>query len=241
MKQYNLTHFAHSASYAVLASVAVLSMLFAGFFLAEPAVSRGQADTSTFYIRQEITDETSFTTEPTNVDMTGPGNQINGVTGGQATGTTQFVVTSNNAAGYYVTIGFEYTSNDEAMVGDESSSQAIRDYGGSDMQPSYGYTASSAAQFAYTVTSSSSNHTDASFLNNGSACGTGGSNQWPTGAHCWMAPSSTVAYQIVDTSSAAITGATSTLTFNVTVPSGATPVPQAETYTATATLSLYVK
>lgn len=236
MKNNHITHLSQSALYALTASMTIVAMLFVTFFLAEPAISHGQADTAEFSIRQTIVDESSFLVNPSDVTMSGSG--INGVTGGQATGTTQFVVQSNNAAGYYVEIDFEDNLTPEAMIGDETGSEAIRDYDGSTMQPSYGYTPSSSAQFAYTVTSSSSDDTDGSFLNNGAnACGSGSTQ---TANTCWMAPSTT-AYQIVDRDSAAITGATSTITFNVTVPSGATPVPQAETYTATATLSLFVK
>lgn len=227
-------HLSQSATYALVASCTVLSLLFTAFFFAEPVISHGQADTATFYIRQTITDESSFLVDPSNITMSGG---INGVTGGQATGTTQFVVQSNNSAGYRVDIAFENNGTPEAMIGDETASEAIRDYGGDVAgQPSYNLTASTAAQFAYTVMSSTTADTDLSFIDNGAACNAAGSQ---TANKCWKAPD-TAAFTIVDRSSAAVTGATSTITFNVTVPSGATPVPQAETYTATATLSLYV-
>lgn len=232
---YNIKHFGQSALYALTASCVTVTMLFAAFFLAEPAISHGQVDTATFRIRQTITSESSFLVNPSNINMTG---SINGVTGGQATGTTQFVVQSNNTNGYYVEIAFFNNGTSEAMLGDVSASESLRDYDGDVAgQPSFGYTASSAAQFAYTVTSSTTADTDQSFLNDFADCNTGG-NQTPN--TCWKAPS-TAGFRIVDRSGPAITGATSTITFNVTVPSGATPVPVAETYTATATLSLFEK
>lgn len=236
MIQLTYTQISNSAQYALISSCTIVAILFTTFFLAEPTISHGQADTEVFTISQTIIDETSFLTIPSDITMAGT---VYGVTGGQATGTTDFAVISNNTAGYYVEIDFFDNTTPEAMIGDESSSEAIRDYGGVvGLNPSFTYTASTAAQFAYTVSSDTPGDTDGSFLDNGTLCGTGGSNQ--TAARCWMAPSTTP-YRIVDRNSAATTGATSTLTFNVTVPSGANPLPQAETYTATATLSVFVK
>lgn len=221
--------------YSFLSSVVISALLFATYLLAEPVISHGQAsDTETFRIRQTILDESSFSTIPTNVTMSG---DLNGVTGGNATGTTQFVVQSNNTAGYYVEIAFTNNGTPEAMIGDVSLSESIRDYGGDvGGQPSRGFTASTAAQFSYTVTSSSSLDTDPSFFHDGSSCNAGSSQA----IACWKSPA-VAGFRIVDTSAAAVTGATSTIKFNVNVPSGADPVPEAETYTATATLSLFVK
>lgn len=234
MKHYHAKQFTQSALYAFTSACVTLTMLFTAFFLAEPVIGHGQADTATFRIRQTITPESSFKVDPSNITMTGG---INGVTGGQATGTTQFVVQSNNTNGYYVEIAFYNNGTPEAMRGDVSGSQSLRDYSGDvGGQPSLGYTASTAAQFAYTVTSSTTSHTDQSFFGNGSTCNAGASQA----TKCWKSPA-TSGFRIVDTTSPAVTGATSTLTFNVTVPSAAVPVPTAETYTATATLSLFVK
>lgn len=232
----NITHKHISQSFlqSLAAASTIVSLLFMTFFFAEPTISHGQSDTSTFTIRQTITDESSFLVDPANVTMAG---NLNGVTGGNATGTTYFVVQSNNSAGYYVEIAFENNGTPEAMIGDVTASESIRDYGSGLTEPSYTFTASTAAQFAYTVTSSTTADTDQSFHNNGAACNI---STTETAATCWKAPD-TAAFRIVDRSSSAVTGATSTIQFKVHVPSGAAPVPVAETYTATATLSLFAK
>jgi hypothetical protein len=235
MNIQTIQHFQQSAMYALLASVAALSVLFIGFFLAEPAISHGQEDTSTFTIQQTITGESSFTVPPTDVTMAG---SINGLTGGNATGTTQFVVTSNNSSGYYVEIAFFDNGNGAALAGDVTGSNALRDYDGDNVgEPSKNWSASTSAQFAYTVTSSSSADTDPSFFHDGGAnCNTGSLQT----SYCWKAPA-VAGFRIVDTSDAALTGATSSVQFKINVPNAAAPSPQAETYTATATLSLFVK
>lgn len=229
MKYAHISQNAKRSAVLGLASVLVFAFLFG---VLEPQVTHSQVDTSEFIIQQTITAESSFLVEPADVTMNG---SINGVTGGQATGTAQFVVQTNNASGYYVDIAFFNNGTSEAMLGDITASEAIRDYGGDVTgEPSFGYTASTAAQLAYTVTSSSTLDTDQSFFNNGAACNTGALQTTP----CWKSPD-TGAFRIVQRNSAAVTGATSTISFNVSVPSSAVPVPQAETYTATATLSLY--
>ena len=241
MIQFSVHHLSKSALYALLSSVTIVAMLLAGFFLAEPSISYGQVDTSNdFTIRQTIVDETAFLVQPSNVTTSG---SINGVTGGNASGTTEFSVISNNSTGYRVEISFFDNATDEAMIGDADADQSIRDYDGDvGGQPSYGYTASSAAQFAYTVTSLQPTDTAQSFLNNASVCNSSGGSQngTATSTKCWKAPATT-GFEIVNRSNAAVTGATSTLEFDITVPSGASPVPTAQTYTATATLTLFTQ
>ena len=225
-----------SAFHAVLSAALVLSLLFAGFMAAEPRISHGQSDQQTFRVRQTITDETSFHVIPPNVTMNG---SISGISGGNATGSSQFVVKSNNASGYYVEIAYYDNAGAYAMYGDKDFGEQIRDYGGDVVgEPSYNFTASTAAQFAYTVNSSTTGDTDGSFKHNGSACGTGGSTQ--TFGKCWKKPA-TSAFRIVSRNTAASAGATSTVYFKINVPSGAVPVPTAQTYTATATLSVFTQ
>lgn len=214
----------------------IVTLLFAGFFIVEPSISHGQSDTATFRVRQTITDETSFLVDPSNVTMNGG---INGLTGGNATGSSRFVVRSNNSTGYYVEMAYYNNTGAYAMLGDRTASEALRDYGGDVTgQPSYNFTASTAAQFAYTVNSSTTADTDDSFLNNGSnTCNTGATQ---TFGKCWKAPA-VAAFRIIDRNTSASNGATSTIYFKVNVPSSPVPIPSAETYTATATLSLFIQ
>jgi len=64
-------HLRRSAGYAFVASITTVSLLFVGFFLAEPKIGHGQADTTEFTITQQIVDETSFLVEPADVNMSG--------------------------------------------------------------------------------------------------------------------------------------------------------------------------
>lgn len=218
---------------ALMAGVATMLVAALAFLMLEPTVGRSQSE---FVISQTITDESSFSVVPTDVTMSGT---ISGVSGGSATGTTQFVVQSNNATGYYVEIDFFDNGTEEAMSGDVTGSESLRDYDGDVAgEPSYGFTASSASLFAYTVMSTTSTDTDDSFDHDGSAnCNTGGNDG---DGSCWMAPTTT-AFRIIDKGSASVSGATSTVQYLINVPSGAVPVPQAETYTATSTITLFTQ
>jgi hypothetical protein len=236
MNMKTLTHIMHHSLYAAAFAAAGVAFLFMLATAAEPQLTHSQeAASSTFEIQQTITDESSFSFEPTDVVMAG---SINGITGGQATGTTVFAVQTNNAAGYQVEIDFFDNATPHAMLGDTNNSESLRNYDGDiGGEPSRFYTASTAAQFAYTVASDVSSDTDLSFFHpvGAGVCGQGGSTSQADG--CWKAPD-VAAFAIVERGTPALTGATSTITFNITVPNAATPVPEADTYTATATLSL---
>ena len=234
-----LTKLTKNAWFAIIASVTIVMLSFVSFIMAEPQISHSQDATREFTISQTITGEATFLVDPTNVTMDG---NINGITGGSATGTTQFVVQSNSTGGHYVEINFGAAANTYpgqfAMVGDLTGDEGIYDYNygtASSGEPTANFWASSTAQFGYHVISTTTSDTDVSFRSDGSTCNTAGSWVQDT---CWATPSST-AFRIVDRSTPAPDGATTTIKFKVDVPSGASPVPAAETFTATATLSLY--
>jgi hypothetical protein len=220
----------HTAFYK---AVAVTLALVVTFLILEPMVSHGAASaSSTFIITQDITGEISFLTPGSATVMVG---SIAGVTGGEATGTTQVVVRSSSGTGYAMDISF---SNNPAMRGNTTLSTALKNYAySSSSEPTFIFNSTSTggtAQFAYTVNASSTADLDASFLNNGSACNTGGSS---TFGRCWMAPS-TSDFRIISASSTPPTsGSTTTITFRVAVPSNPSPLLPSDTYTATATLT----
>jgi hypothetical protein len=228
--QLNTHIITRAATQAGVAATLMVTILTAGFFVLEPRISHGDENVD-FYIRQTITDETVFYTNPSNVSMAG---NLSGITGGTATGSTQFKVTSNNASGYSVTIAFFNNAGLYAMRGDEDGGAQIRDYAAGAGTPTLNLTASTAAQFAFSINSSTSADTAAPFWTDGASCAAGvGSSH----GKCWKLPS-TSSVEVVDRTTAATTGATSTLLFKVHVPSSANPVPTAQTYTATATLSV---
>jgi hypothetical protein len=218
------------ATFAFVAAIISIVMVMSSFWLLEPTMGHAAASaTDTFLITQEITDEISFLVPAADVTMVGP---IQGVSGGYATGTTYAVVRSNSNSGYTMDITF---SNTPAMRGNTTLSTAIQNFATSStmLQPNFLFTASSAAQFGYTVAASTTSDLDPSFQNNGTACNAGVSY---TANRCWMSPSTT-AFRIINRSSSAPTGATTTLTFHIEVPSNPSPAVDEDFYTATATLT----
>lgn len=215
---------------ALVSAVVIVTLVAASFFVIEPQV--GQAvDSNPFTIKQTITDEISFLVQPANVTMTG---SINGITGGTSNGSTTAVVRTNSNTGYEMTIAFFDNGSGQAMQGDASDSDAIRDYPASSSEPTYLFsTASSASVFGYTVSAADSSDLDPSFLDNGSACNTGAGF---TADRCWMEPM-TSGFKIIDRVTEAATGATTTIHFRVHVPNNPNPSLVADVYTATATLT----
>lgn len=211
---------------AVTISAAIVLTIVMLFSLLEPTL--GFAITDDFIVRQQVTDEISFLVPAADVTMVGP---IAGITGGNATGTTMVVVRTNNSAGYTLDINF---STSTAMRGEVSASTAIRDYGTSTAaEPTFAFNSSSSAQFAYSVTASTTGDIDPSFLNNGSACNIGGTS---TVDACFKGPA-TSTFRIINRTTDAGTGATTTIRFKVNVPSNPSPAVTEDFYTATATLT----
>ncbi len=219
-----------SINSALLLSFGLFMISLAGFMVLEPTVSRSASASSTdiFIVRQQITGELSFLVPAADVTMVG---SLNGITGGTATGSTYAVVRTNSPTGYVLDIKF---SNTPAMRGETTGSTALYDYGGNLLaEPTFGFIASSAAQFAYTVNASNTSDIDASFLDDTIDCASGAGY---TEGQCWMGPSTTD-FRLIDRIDSAESGATTSIIFRVTVPSNPVPALVEDYYMATATLT----
>lgn len=215
-----------------LVTAMIATLLVVGtYFVLEPVVSRSQA-TGQFEISQTILDEISLVIQG-DVTMNG---SISGLTGGFATGSMYAVVTTNDEAGYNMTIDFHSTST--GMDANASTSYISRYSLTATTTPDYAWVDNGAggeAEFGYTVNASTSVDVGQRFKDNGSYCNTGTDSTAVN--NCWMHPSTTPITILNRTSGSAPFGATSTLKFKVAVPSNPNPGLAADTYVATATLT----
>ncbi len=211
----------------------VLLFVAAAFFvLLEPTIGFGDTSAlSQFTISETIGTEVSFQTAPTNVTLSP---SLGGLTGGDATGTTQVVVTSTGHLGYHMTI---QASSSVGMLGNLNSSNSIPAYTtqSASTSPDFNFTvAANAAAFGYSVEASTTADVVQQFKNNGTVCNAGSNNGL---GHCWF-PATSTAYTIINTSAASPgSGSTSTLDFHVKIQSNPSPVIPDDTYVATTTLT----
>lgn len=149
---------------------------------------------------------------------------LGGITGGVATGSTAFIVTTDNPAGYNVTIN---AANNPAL---QSGSNTIADYVPAGADPDYVFTTDSAdAHLAY---SPEGVDIVQRYLDNGSICGVAGSD---TPNRCYDGLSTSPVEIARRTSGTHPFGATTTLQFAVGI-GGATMVPMG-VYVATTTIT----
>ena len=212
---------------SILSLALAVPVTFISFAAAEPAVSN--AVTDAFTVTQTITSEISFSTTAGDVTMDG---SIAGVSGGTSVGATQFAITTNDSAGYNVTI---QADSNPALAGDTQGDDIANYTEVSAGVPDYTYSVPTGEEFAYTVSASTTADLDQSFKDNGSTtCGTGSADT--TGEDtCWLGFDALNAETIINRTSEAPTGATSTIYFQVTVNAGSTLVE--DTYTADVTLT----
>lgn len=210
-----------------------LMLLYLAF---EPVISR--AITDEFTVTQTITGEISFATPASDVTMSPA---IASITGGTSTGATQVIVTTNETNGYTMDISFATGTDATAVMQGQNTSGKIQNYTQvTATDPDFDFAiAPGDAEFAYSVHASNSNDVDGTFLDNTSACGTGGTNA--TWNQCWMGPSTTPERIIDSAPNVPDSGSTSTIQFMLVVAPNPSPGVPADTYNATATLTAVVK
>lgn len=150
---------------------------------------------------------------------------LGGVTGGTSNGSTAITVTTDNAAGYQMTIA---ASTTPAM---QSGASNIPDYTPGGANPDFSFTnAITESQFGF---SPEGTHIPSRFKDNGTnACATGSSD---TALACWDGLSTTPATVAQSTSPNHPSGTATTIRFRVEV--GSQVVQLEGTYTATTTLT----
>jgi hypothetical protein len=111
---------------------------------------------------------------PTNVTMSPA---LGGVTGGTSNGSTNFIVTTDDPAGYTSTI---VASSSPALVNTASSTVSFADYAPVGSAPDFSFSITpNESAFAFSVFGADA---DQRFKNNGSSCNTGSNNTVQT---CW--------------------------------------------------------
>lgn len=190
----------------------------------EPQLANAVEDQ--FTITQSVTSEITFLTPATDITLAA----IPGVTGGTSLGQTQVVVSTNAASGYTMTIK---ASNTPAMVGN-SLGLTIADYSPAAAGiPDYAFSVPSGAEFAYTVSASTTSDLAQKFLDNTSACNVGTADT--TGStSCWYGLSTAATSTITRATATPVSGATTTIYFQLKINPGT--VTQ-DTYVATTTLT----
>lgn len=159
---------------------------------------------------------------------------LGGLTGGTSNGGAQFIVKTDNTAGFSVTIK---TDSDDGMIGNENAGTIFHLNTATPEVPDFNFNSAPAnsSAFAYTINASTTGEIVAAFRNNGSnACNTGSTE---TDDNCWISATTTPRTIISTTSRTPISGATSTLRFRAIVSANHNPILLPDTYVATTTLT----
>lgn len=210
-------------------SLALLLVVFFIYLYIEPIVADAAiTETQDFVVTQPVSGEISMS-NPADVLMND--GVIGGMSGGTSTGTTSFVVVSNNATGFTTVIS---ASSSPALV-KAASGTSFSDYSNTgDPTNDWADTASSA--FGYNVKTSDSADA-AAFKYTGTTCSTGGSVNDDT--HCWRG-FTTSPYTIIDRGSeTTVSGVTETL--NLQAQLAANQALESGSYVATITLTSAIK
>ena len=213
--------------------LSIFVVLVLGFFLLEPAISLGASATAGFTVSETISIELAVVTPPVNVTMAP---SLGGITGGVSNGSTQFVVKTNDHAGYQVSMT---SSSTLGMIGAASSTNYIPWYVPAiATTPDYTFSSTTGkAVYGFTVEASTSNDVAPMFYENGTTCGGSATNHTNTPA-CWIGATSTaltIVNRIVPTPAG---GATTTMKFRVAIIGTPNPILPDDTYVSTTTLTM---
>lgn len=188
-------------------------------------VATGESSSASFKLKagyQQMQEVYLAVTAPADVTMSP---SIGGITGGTANGSTSFTVTTDDPAGYRVSIK---ASSTPAL---RTNTNTIADYTPAGSDPDFNFSvAASDAEFGFTPEGSDVSQT---FKDNGSACNTGSSE---TADKCWAALSTTNQTIVQRTSPNQPSGTLTTLKFRVQ--SGSAHVQVAGNYVATTTITV---
>ena len=209
-----------------------LAIILVGFPMIEPSLVTGAATSTQFTVTQTVTSEISFAEEPADVTMSP---SLGGITGGNSYGSTTVRVVTNDSAGFNMTLIASSTASGNALQGN-SEGGSIPNFGQTATTvPEFSFTvAANRAAFGYTVTASTTADLASGFLDNGTLCGVGSSDN--VGA-CWAHPSTTARTIVNRTTETAASGSTSTIAFRVTINTNPVPAIPEDTYVATMTLT----
>ena len=215
----------HPVTQALFSAVVILPLLTLLYFALEPNTVVGQT-TEEFTVSQEIEGEIAFEVAPEDVLMDPA---IPGLTGGTSNGSTTFAVSTNNPAGYNVTIQF---ANDDAMQyeGGTGFIPNLSDVIVVNFEDGVG---ANEAAFGLTI---DGENIATEFIGDGSTCGSTGSGDGET---CWrLQGNATTPFTLVDSEdSTPSAGEAYDVYFRVLVNENPDPSLQLGMYTATATLT----
>jgi len=207
----------------LILSVVIGAVLLSIPIIFEAQIAKSAADSDDVVITLVISDEITIS-DCTDFTMTG--SPIGGVTGGTATGSCTWTVTTNAGAGFILALK---ASTDPAM---EGVSYTIDDYTETlSGTPDYTWSvAASAAEFGYTVEPATTADAVAKFLDDGSDCGVGSGQVVDK---CWI-DFATADYTVINRGSkTGSSGEAEVIKFKAEV--GNTSMQENDTYTATIT------
>lgn len=227
----NVIYFASTAVKSTLVAALILALLGIGYIGSEPIIGHSASDI--FTVSQTVTGEISFVASTTDVTMSP---SIAGLTGGTSNGATQVIVTTNDNAGYNMTINFD----DLGMVGvaggtidafatttTQEQAEPNYDFGTSEVPANH-------TAFGYSVEATTTTDLDPSFLDDGAGCNTGSAD---ASNQCWMGASTTAFTVVNRASETPASGSTTTIKFRTIIRANPAPDVPEDTYYATSTLT----